>query len=272
MPGGVGAYTQELAKALCHAGIPSTVITSQAAADPATSAAITNGSCRRILPVVQRWDWGIWRIVKNLATEVHADWIHIQYQTAAFGMHPAINFAPQRWRDDRQRVAWTYHDLLVPYLFPKAGGRLRTWVTERPARTADVVIVTNEGDRSKLSAHNLASISVPIGSNIVSRVLTEEERNERRRAYGYGKGDLVLAYFGFLNRSKGGITLIRACAAAGASAQRCAFAHDRRTGRRERRHQHRIFGRSKGAHSQSRIGAARCSGLGCKATRTSPPL
>jgi glycosyltransferase involved in cell wall biosynthesis len=208
MPGGVGAYTHELARALCALGVPSTVLTAQAAADPSTSAQVTNGACRRVLPIVQRWDWSIWRIVSQLAAEVRADWIHVQYQTAAFRMHPAINFAPERWRTEQRSVAWTYHDLLVPYLFPKAGRRLRHWVTERPAHAADAVIVTNESDRLQLAAHQLNATSIPIGSNILSRTLTPDERSQRPRQYGYPDDAAVVAYFGFLNRSKGGIALI----------------------------------------------------------------
>ncbi len=66
-------------------------------------------------------------------------------------MNPAINFAPVRWQAAGYPVAWTYHDLLPPYLFPKAGARLRRYVTERPAARADLTIVTNEGDRLQLA-------------------------------------------------------------------------------------------------------------------------
>jgi glycosyltransferase involved in cell wall biosynthesis len=207
MPGGVGAYTQELAKGLRSLGVQITILTAEAACDPAT--AVHGGGCR-VLPVARRWDWGMWRTVTNLAHEARCDWLHVQYQTAAFGMHPAINLAPAFWQRQGFAVAWTYHDLLVPYLFPKAGRRLRTWVTERPARTARLPIVTNEADRLRLAAHGLAAACIPIGSNIASRHLAPEERAAWRRDHGYGPDDLVLAYFGFLNRSKGGLALIKA--------------------------------------------------------------
>jgi len=206
MPGGVGAYTQELSRALAALDVRVSILTSQAAADPD---AARPGALVRVLPVVRRWDWAFWRTASNLAAEVRADWVHVQYQTAAFGMHPAVNFAPGRWRAGEQRVAWTYHDLRVPYLFPKAGKRLRTWVTERPAHTADLVIVTNEDDRQQLVDEQVDAVNIPIGSNIQGRVLSPTEWSSRRRSYGYRDDDLVLAYFGFLNRSKGGLTLVR---------------------------------------------------------------
>lgn len=207
MPGGVGAYTQELARALRLLDVQVSVLTSEAAADPA---AINQAAQVRVLPVVRRWDWTFLRTASHLAAEVRADWIHVQYQTAAFGMHPAVNFAPGRWRTGSRRVAWTYHDLRVPYLFPKAGKRLRTWVTERPAHRADLVIVTNEGDRQQLAAAHVSAANIPIGSNIQGCDLSPAERTSRRRIYGYREDDVVLAYFGFLNRSKGGLVLIRA--------------------------------------------------------------
>lgn len=67
-------------------------------------------------------------------------------------MHPAINFGPLLWRRQGLRVAWSYHDLLVP-ISSKAGVRTRRWVTERPAFTADATIVTNEQDESQLAGH-----------------------------------------------------------------------------------------------------------------------
>jgi glycosyltransferase involved in cell wall biosynthesis len=207
MPGGVGAYTQELARALHSLGVRITVLTAEAACDPET--AVHSAGCR-VLPVIRHWDWGVWRLAANLAAEVRCDWLHVQYQTAAFGMHPAINFAPGYWQRRGFKVAWTYHDLLVPYLFPKAGKRLRTWITERPAHTAGLPVVTNEADRLRLAAHGVAAACIPIGSNIVSRHLSTAERAAWRSEHGYTAGDLVLGYFGFLNRSKGGLTLVKA--------------------------------------------------------------
>jgi glycosyltransferase involved in cell wall biosynthesis len=207
MPGGVGAYTEELAKALRSLGVRVTVLTAEAAADPETA---VHAEGYKVLPVARHWDWSLWRWASSLAQEVRCDWLHVQYQTAAFGMHPAINLAPGYWQHQGWQVAWTYHDLLVPYLFPKAGKRLRTWITERPARTAKLPIVTNEADRQRLAAHGIAAACIPIGSNIVGRHLSPSERATWRSEHGYGPDDLVLAYFGFLNRSKGGLTLVKA--------------------------------------------------------------
>jgi hypothetical protein len=89
--------------------------------------------------------------------------IHLQYQTGAFGMHPAINLLPQRLRRLRSRpcIVVTAHDLRLPYLFPK-GDRLRTWVTQRLFDDADMLIVTNDDDLRRV--HGQAHLTV-----IVSR-------------------------------------------------------------------------------------------------------
>jgi glycosyltransferase involved in cell wall biosynthesis len=207
--GGVGAYTSELGSALVDQGVQVSAVTSRAV--DVQSKAPPDG-----IPVhntITRWDTSVWSEIGRLAAEIQADWIHVQYQTAAFNMNPAINLAPERWRKSvgKPQVAWTYHDLLVPYLLPKIGDRARRWVTVRPGKKSDLTVVTNEGDRIQLRDQAIPNLhSIPIGSNIQGLQLDEEERTARRQLRGYCDDDRVLAYFGFLNRSKGGTTLIRA--------------------------------------------------------------
>ena len=205
MDGGVGAYTRALAQALATQGVRVSVITARAAQqDGAPDDGVT------VHPVVDGWSWSMIGAVRTLADELGVDWLHVQYQTAAFNMHPAINVAPSRWRRSGLHIAWTYHDLRVPYLFPKAGERLRRWVTTLPARTADLTVVTNEGDRLGLQDQPVRRLErIPIGSNITGVTLSPAARAAQRQQRGYGADDQVIGYFGFLNRSKGGLTLIR---------------------------------------------------------------
>lgn len=205
--GGVGAYTEQLALALAQEGARVSLLTSAAA-----HAAESRPHSVAVFPEITQWDWRIWRLVAERAQHVAADWIHVQYQTAAFAMHPAINFAPGRWRKSlpvQMRVAWTYHDLLVPYLFPKAGAHLRRWVTERPAASAQLVIVTNAADAATLAQRRPDAQTIPIGSNVTGQILSPEERAAVRHTNGYTNAAVVIGYFGFLNRSKGGLTLVR---------------------------------------------------------------
>lgn len=217
MRGGVGAYTAELAQALVGSGVQVSVLTARQVRSAMTSTSTAQPSAITVYPVVARWDGRIWWQAARLAQQIGATWLHVQYQTAAFAMNPAINLAPEIWRRQVNqlgqplRVAWTYHDRLVPYLFPKAGSRLRHWVTDRPAYTSQLVIATNEGDYQQLAAQAIPArlVKIPIGSNIQVRECAATERRDERRQRGYNDQSVVLGYFGFLNRSKGGLTLVR---------------------------------------------------------------
>lgn len=203
MEGGVGAYTAALGRALLGLGVEVSVFTDRRATFSPQS-----GNNPQTYPQADRWGWGMLGRIAAQARTIGAEWIHVQYQTAAFGMHPAINFGPLLWRRQGLRVAWSYHDLLVPYLFPKAGAGLRRWVTERPAFSADVTIVTNEQDRRQLAGRVANLSAIPIGSNIQGRRLSAAQRQAVRAGWGYDADVLLLGYFGFLNRSKGGLTLV----------------------------------------------------------------
>jgi glycosyltransferase involved in cell wall biosynthesis len=146
-----------------------------------------------------------------LAQELGLDVLDVQYQAAAYRMHPAINFVPRR--RDRPPLVVTFHDLKVPYLFPKAG-LVRWWVVRMLARRADRVIVTNQEDRLHLEGEVLpARLSlIPIGSNIPAVPPPGYDRDAERARWGVGPRDLLLGYFGFLNESKGGEELVQALA------------------------------------------------------------
>ena len=150
--------------------------------------------------------------IARTAEQIGAGWVHVQYQTAAYNMNPSINLAVNKWQAHGLRVAWTYHDLLVPYLFPKAGAKLRRFVTQRPAMQANLTIVTNEGDRRQLAGIARRVVSIPIGSNIHVAEMSSADRIHTRQRLGYHDDDLIIAYFGFLNRSKGGATLVQTLA------------------------------------------------------------
>jgi glycosyltransferase involved in cell wall biosynthesis len=213
MPGGVGAYTAELGAALVSRGWRVSVLTSGVAQplSPSSSSG-SNPAPIAVYPILDRWGWNILGDALQWAKVTGADWLHVQYQTGAFQMHPAINLAPDWWHRQGLHIAWTYHDILVPYLFPKAGTRLRRWVTDRPAAVSDLTIATNGGDAQHLRplARNLATI--PIGSNIQAIRFTDDERHARRFQRGYALDDVVVGYFGFLNRSKGALVLVETLA------------------------------------------------------------
>jgi glycosyltransferase involved in cell wall biosynthesis len=90
---------------------------------------------------------------------------------------------------------------------------VREWVTRELARSCDAVIATNDEDYSKLETWNLKQLDlIPIGSNITTAPPADYNRATWRANLGVAENQTLLCYFGFLNESKGGETLIRALA------------------------------------------------------------
>lgn len=209
--GGVGDFTARLAHALTGLGHRVHVIASK----PRSVAPQQEVPGSRIHPegvtvhrVMGRWGLGCWSHLSRLSRELDLDILNVQYQAAAYDMRPGVNLVPRR---PPIPTTVTFHDLKVPYLFPKAGP-LREWVVRSLARRAHGVIVTNREDELVLQEPG-AGVStltrIPIGSNISTVLPQGYDRDAERARWGVHGDDLLLGYFGFLNESKGGETLIR---------------------------------------------------------------
>ncbi|MBN1581192.1 MAG: glycosyltransferase family 4 protein [Anaerolineae bacterium] len=217
MQGGVGDYTREMARAWVELGHQVWVL------GPCSIGKNNDqlpDQSWHILPLIRNWKWGCWAQITRVISQIKPDIVNIQYQAAAYHMrNPAINLLP--WRLKRlkhcPRIVVTYHDLLPPYLFPKAG-RIRHWAVRLLARHSDAAIVTNTEDLALAQAWPFATsatlFQIPIGSNIAVDPPRDFDRDLWRTSFGYTKNDFVWAYFGFLSASKGGETLIRALAQA----------------------------------------------------------
>jgi len=204
MEGGVGDYTREMGRALHSLGCQVHVATS-VHAEPYPGLFVH--------PLMERWGWGCWPVILELVRQHRPDVIHIQYQAAAYAMHPAINFLPWRLRRlgaTRPQCAVTFHDLKVPYLFPKAGP-LRRWVIDELTRRSDAAIATNREDY-ELLRQRLPSppALIPIGSNIAPELPPDFDRAVWRARWGAGPNDTLLCFFGFVNDRKGVDTLLHA--------------------------------------------------------------
>lgn len=211
-PGGVGDYTVCLAKALQGVGAGQV----KALAGPTA----VGEDLPFKVEQVKGWGWSSLSQVaarfKGQARQV----VNIQYQTGAFGMHPAINFLPLYLRlvlgPARPKVVTTFHDLRVPYLFPKAG-RVRGWVNQLLLKTSDRAILTNSADYQQALNWGVPEVRlrlVPIGSNIEAGAdfPTGLDRAVYRRSLGLAETDFAIGYFGLVNRSKGLDTLLQALA------------------------------------------------------------
>jgi glycosyltransferase involved in cell wall biosynthesis len=204
MQGGVGDYTREIGLALDNLGCQVLVATSPLAGpNPPLD----------VHPIVEKWNWNCWRTIFELITEEQPDVIHIQYQAAAYGMHPAINLLPRRLQtlgDRRPRTVVTFHDLRVPYLFPKAGP-VRRWVVKELAQRCDAAITTNREDWQSLERKiGTQPALIPIGSNIAPVLPKGYDRDTWRARWGVGPDDPLIVFFGFINDRKGVDTLLHA--------------------------------------------------------------
>jgi glycosyltransferase involved in cell wall biosynthesis len=200
--GGVGDFTCKLGKALAALDHDVHMVTGKSP--------ISN--LQSPLPVhreITGWGWRCWKQILDMAHRERLDVLNVQFQTAAYGMHPAIHFVPRR--KNRPPVAVTFHDLKVPYLFPKAGP-LRWQAVKMLAQRTDGVIVTNVEDESRITHHASRIARIPIGSNIAPRLPDAYNRNAWRAKWGIGPDDVLLGYFGFLNERKGGEDLIETLA------------------------------------------------------------
>jgi len=206
--GGVGDFTRELGQALAELEHEVHVVTARSRAaerEPRASEIVVHR-------IVRAWGWRCWRAILQSAREERLDALNVQFQTAAYGMHPAIHLAPAR--RSRPPVVVTFHDLKVPYLFPKAGP-LRRWVVRLLAHRTEGVIVTNREDELQIVNENwrVKNLTrIPIGSNVAPQLPPGYDRDGWRAKWEVETSDLLLGYFGFLNERKGGEDLIETLA------------------------------------------------------------
>lgn len=216
MQGGIADHTERLARYLIELGVEVSVLTSHKAASNSESQ-ISN---LRVYPLITGWGLGCWRQIRRWLDEHRPAVLHIQYQAAAYDLGGWVNWLPWRLRRrrSRPRVVVTFHDLRVPYLFPKAGP-LRWRSILALARYADGVIVTNAEDEQRLretlgigeSGNQEVGTTdslIPLGSNVDVGPPADYDRDRWRARMELDEHTLLLAYFGFLNESKGGEELV----------------------------------------------------------------
>lgn len=202
--GGVGAFSSLLARAAADLGHAVFVLSdtrAQSDDDRIPVASVISAG---------QWNRRCYSRIRQWVIEQRLDVINLQYQTAAYAMSPWIHFLPGRLRPCP--VVTTFHDLRFPYLFPKAGP-LRPWIVRHLASTSAGVIATNHEDFAAISGHPHAAL-VPIGSNIPPQQVPASDRTEWRLKTGTSPTQFLIAFFGFINQSKGLDTVIDALAQA----------------------------------------------------------
>jgi glycosyltransferase involved in cell wall biosynthesis len=179
--GGVGDYTHRLRTALAERNWPSRVLSRAQ---------------------VRRWDAR--SLVRLMQAAPLAGIVHIQYQAGAFDLLGDVCLMPTLLRRLRPavRVVTTFHDVRVPYLFPRAAS-LRWKAVDLLARTSHAVIAADERDLVALGGPSPGHVLVPIGPNVACEPGPEYDRDAFRARLGLNAGDLAIVYFGLLNASKG---------------------------------------------------------------------
>lgn len=199
MQGGVGDYTARLGQALAECGAKISILTDVRGTGAYEHMRVTNN--------IRAWNPRSWLAARAWEKAEQVDIVNLQFQTAAYAMSPWVHFLP----DILPRVPFvtTFHDVRAPYLFPKAGG-LRSQIVRQLARRSAAIITTTQHDAAWLGAGFRTAI-IPIGSNIIPRTFTADERVQQRTAWGI-RDEFLIGYFGLLNKTKGLIPLLEAFA------------------------------------------------------------
>jgi glycosyltransferase involved in cell wall biosynthesis len=201
--GGLGDYTNILCQHLVPLGIEVGVVTSKSAGEGA------RGKGFPVAPAVGRWDMFCWPELGKRIRTMNANVIHVQYQTAAYGLHPAINLLPValRMAKNPAKVVFTFHDLDAPYR-PWLRGPVRQLAMRAGERKVDAFVATNSADFQQLLSSRPGPSwaryhMIPIGANVPKQPPRRFTRDAQRKKLGIGARTLLLSHFGLLNHSKG---------------------------------------------------------------------
>jgi glycosyltransferase involved in cell wall biosynthesis len=213
--GGVGDHAARLAAELTRLGQTVQVLTT--GHERADRLAPTEGP--PVFRSISRWDWRLLGQVRRMAYRQAWDLVHIQYQPAAYDLHGAVTLLPWWLKRARQPVTviTTFHDLRVPYLFPKAGP-LREAAVRQLARGSDGAIAVAEEDRSTLVKWAVRPGSstvvelIPLGNHFDAPPPADFDRDAWRASAGAAPHTFLLGHVGLINRSKGVDHLLRALA------------------------------------------------------------
>jgi glycosyltransferase involved in cell wall biosynthesis len=181
--GGVGDYTARLRSTLTDLGWPSRVLSRRQ---------------------VGRWDArSLFRLVRAAP---RTGMVHIQFQAGAFDLLGDVCLMPALLRRTRPgvRSVTTFHDVRVPYLFPRAGP-LRAAAIRFMARSSDAVVAADQRDLVALGGPSppYHYVYVPIGPNLACDPPRGYDREAFRASLGLADTDVAIVYFGLLNASKG---------------------------------------------------------------------
>lgn len=194
---GVGDYTATLARSLQAAGARVSIV------GPNSPSPRWGGA------------WGVRSLPHRLRAVLRTrpDVVHVQYPTVGYGRGVAPNLLPWLVRLVRPSlpVVTTLHEF-TSYRLP---GRLRAVVGALGSAAVVTPDPANQIALRRWLPAWLAPVEIPAGASIEpTGTLDPARRREVRASAGAGDDDCLAVYFGFVSRSKGIETLLRAAAAA----------------------------------------------------------
>jgi glycosyltransferase involved in cell wall biosynthesis len=202
----VGDHASRLADGLRGAGHAVQIVTSMGASMPGDE---YSGRGSRVDRIVDRWDWRILLTLPRVAIRQAWDVVHIHYQPGAYDLQGAICLLPRfiRRQPSAPAIVTTFHDVRVPYLFPKAGG-LRRRIVQDMAQNCDGVIAVADETVGQLykwtsgTGHDVAVAQVPLGNHFDASPPEGFSREDWRAERGIGPQAWVIGHLGFVNASK----------------------------------------------------------------------
>ena len=195
--GGVGDHVVRLSESFATSGLTCHVATESRSEDDTAA---------RVYSVGNRYPMQAISNTIRVARRLRPDVIHLHYQAGAFArpgeMFGLARILPRLTAGSR--LAVTFHDLLQPYLFPKAGP-LRARVIRSLARCVDAAIYVDEVDRRRAVEQGYGEANshwIPAGPTIEPPI-DVDDRSVARKLLSLDAEDFIVGFFGFRQLSKG---------------------------------------------------------------------
>lgn len=155
----------------------------------------------------QKLSWNIFDIRKvyTMITQINPDIINIQFPTKAYRKSIGVLLLIRKLQQSKFKTSITLHE----YSY---SSKLAKFRSNYILTNADKVIVVERKYKKELEIKKIVKSQniefLPISSNIPKTTILKETRDNLRNKY---KVDLLIGYFGFINKTKGFERFIELC-------------------------------------------------------------
>lgn len=211
---GIGDYTAQLANSLKNLNLDLTVITSSNKKIEERIKFFQDKGIN-VLPLIKGWGFlDIITLIKKIS-DLKPEIVHIQYQWWMYHKKAMITLMPFFLKILKRNyfIVTTFHDLMGPYLFPKAGS-LRNLGIKALSIFSDKIITTNKKETDKL-LRLAPSVSgkiahIPTGPGIFLDSDQKFDVNRLRTELRDEENQILISNFGFMLPFKGLEDLLQA--------------------------------------------------------------